>query len=226
MHVDTSPRISLDESLVKAVAPVFSDPASAHIAHAITVFNRANTDSPDTSDGVDLVLMRVAFEALLGASHQAADLQRKLVAHFSSLLPDPPLWSKGELSEAVWRARWTKNVDRPLDAWAQDFCAARNNNAHGPGSGTTAYQPPVWSDANHLLFSNLLFSLAVKVLLDRAGTYHLTDRDRDFAVHLERFLARDLLAYDEAECRIPWSDVFEEIQLLGLARAIWPSTGH
>jgi hypothetical protein len=217
-HVDSRPSVEFDQEFVAVAAKVLADPQWAHVAHAVTVFNRANTDSPDTTDGIDLVLMRVAFEALLGANHKSADLKKKLVAHFDPLLPVPPVWSDGEYEEDAWSQRWPLGVSRPLDAWVQDFCAARNNRAHGSGAAES-YPPPLWSDANHLLFASLLFPLAVKLLLDGTGAYPLTAKDRDLATHCERFLSRDLLAYNEDTGRIPWDEVLEDIQMVGFVRS-------
>ncbi|MGL5995756.1 MAG: hypothetical protein ACRC1I_04425 [Pseudomonas proteolytica] len=86
---------------------------------------------------------------------------------------------------------WNKHVNRPLDAWVHDFCAARNAAAHGPANGEKG---SIWPRHNHLIFSAWLLPLIVKKLLAQAGLYEFTAEDKVARAGFEVFLAHDLLA--------------------------------
>jgi hypothetical protein len=167
----------------------------------------------------EMILMRVAFETLLDSTHETGDLRQRFRGHFQGEVPEPPVWSAGQLDETRWRARWPKNVERPLDAWLQDFCAARNSAAHGP-RGTR--EPPLWQRHNHLLLSSWLFPLMVKKTLATEDLYQLSPEDEAARRSFEKFLGHDLLSYvDEDGRSLWWSRVESEILLPVVAARIF-----
>jgi hypothetical protein len=200
-HVDGRLTLSLDAPLAVALLGLPDGELKKRISEAIDVFLRANTDSSTMQERSELVLMRVAFETLLDSSHDTPGLRRCFRKHFQAELPVKPTWATGSLNEAQWRARWPKNVERPLDAWVQDFSAARNAAAHGPHGES---EPTVWQRHNHLLFSSWLFPLMVKKLLAVEGLYELQEEDVVARCGFEAFFAHDLLAFADGEHRDLW----------------------
>lgn len=205
-HVESGLTLAVDEALVCALLALPSGDLKGRIDEAIEVFLRANTDSPAMSERAEMVFMRVAFETLLDATHETSDLRKRFTMHFSEEFPAPPKWSDGVFTQARWRQRWPKNVNRPLDAWVQDFCNARNSAAHGPCG---AKAPSLWKRHNHLLFSSWLFPLMVKKALEDKGLYQLNDEDKAARQGAEAFLAHDLLSYASEEHKEFWWDRVE-----------------
>lgn len=200
LHVGDRVSLNIDAPLLEALLRLPDGPDKARIDDAIDLFVKANTDSAAMPERTEVVLVRAAFETLLQATHEASDLRQRLSAHFAAELP-AAVWSKGELSEAIWRARWPKHVNRPVDAWIQDFCASRNAAAHGPSA---AHAPTVWPSRNHLMFVCLLLPLMVKKTLADVGVYSLSDTDRAVRAGFEAFFAHDVLSRREPNVPELW----------------------
>ena len=194
-HVDSNLWVDIDAPLAAALLKVPLGDLKDRLDAAIDLCVKANTDSSAMSERTELVLMRVAFETLLKATHETADLRRRFEEHFAQDLPAVPTWHAGALTENVWRARWPKAVKRPLDAWLKDFCASRNAVAHGPSQD----KPPVWASHNHLLLASWLFALMVKKLLAEQGLYALSDCDQALRRGFEAFFAHDVLSRVDAD---------------------------
>jgi len=207
-HVNSRLHLGFDEKLLRALLRLPLGGLKKRIDEAISTFLLANSDSPSMPANTELVLMRSAFEALLNASHRAADLRNKIYGHFANEVTNPPVWGTGVFTEAIWRKRWPQNT-RPLDAWVQDFCNARNSAAHGSKSNGL---PSIWRSQNHLLFSSWLFPLMVKKILVDAKIYQLSDEDLAFRKRCEEFLAHDLLSrVQEGSDERWWSRVESKI---------------
>jgi hypothetical protein len=202
--------LEIDEALARALLELPLGDLKSRIDEAIAAFLRANNDSSTMLPHAELVLMRSAFETLLGASHRSNDLRRKFAEHFTGELPNPPVWGNGVYTEACWQERWSEST-RPLDAWARDLCDARNSAAHGARANG---QSSIWQSQNHLLFSAWLFPLMVKKVLVDAGLYQLSDEDLAARKGCEAFLAHDPLGriHEDSDERW-WNRVESEISL-------------
>ena len=224
-HVDTRLDLTLDEPLLAALVNLSAGDSKTLFDDAIDAYVLANSDSPTMRERSEMVLLRVAFETLLDSTHTASDLREKFAAHFSAELPVPPKWHSGIHDEACWRVRWPTFVSRPMDAWVQDFCAARNSAAHGP-RGTKAL--PVWRHHNHLLFGSWLFPLMVKKMLQDAGLYQLREEEKAERGGCEAFLAHDLLSPAGADKRgeLWWSKVDGTISSEVRWKQVFRSQGH
>ncbi|PWK32577.1 hypothetical protein [Pseudomonas sp. OV226] len=216
-HVNSSLHLEIDETLARALLELPLGNLKNRIDDAIEKYLLANTDSASMPPHAELVLMRSAFETLLGASYNKNDLCNKFIEHFRGELPNPPKWGNGVFTEACWRKRWPKTT-RPLNAWVEDFCDARNSAAHGARANG---QSSIWQSQNHLLFSAWLFPLMVKKVLVDVGLYQLSDEDLAARKGCEAFLAHDLLSpnhEDTNECW--WNHVERELSLSQLAATL------
>lgn len=218
-HHAQANRIELDVPLIKGLLAVSDPDLRERLLSSVTVFNRANTDGNGFPPASEITLLRVAFETLLGSGHETKNLQAATNTHFSGELPQPPVWADGQLTEAVWRATHPRFVARPLDAWIQDFCAARNRSSHGKSPAAEERPAPVWSIHNHLLFGSWLFPLMVKKVLADAGHYTLSELDQDRRSGMELFFAHDILSLDSDE-RLLWSHVEDQLRYAELGRAV------
>lgn len=223
-QVDSRLAMDLDAALLAALINLPEGDLKTRIDEAIDVFLRANTDSSAVPERTEVVLLRVAYETLLGSTHHANELQRLFNEHFADELPTPPQWGTGPIDERQWRSRWPANVARPLDAWIQDLCNARNAAAHGPRGARDA---SVWHRRNHLLFGSWLFPLMVKKLLQDEDIYHLCDQDIASRQGLEAFFAYDLLSRKNEEPEeLWWNYVERQIQLPLLAQMLHGLMNH
>lgn len=209
-HVDNSSRITLDIPLLEALLKLPVGELKERIDEAVVSFLRANTDASSIDERSELILMRVAIDTLLDVPHDKAAFRRAINEHFDEL-PNPPIWHKGSLDEQWWCKHWDKHVNRPLDAWVHDFCAARNAAAHGPANSEKG---SIWPRHNHLMFSAWLLPLIVKKLLAQAGLYELTAKDKVARAGFEVFLAHDLLTFtDKDENKVWWQIAESELYL-------------
>lgn len=204
-HVDNRTQISLDTPLLEALLKLPNGELKERIDEAVVSFLRANTDATSMDERSELILMRIAIDTLLNVPHDKAAFRRAINEHFDEL-PNPPIWHKGSLDESRWREHWDKHVNRPVDAWVHDFCAARNAAAHGPANGEKG---SIWPRHNHLIFSAWLLPLIVKKLLAQAGIYKLSAENKVARAGFEVFLAHDLLAVTEEEGTNVWWQIAE-----------------
>lgn len=226
-HIDNRARISLDTPLLEALLNLPEGQLKERIDEAIVSFLRANTDAPSLDERSELILMRVAMDTLLDVSHDKSAFRRGINEHFDEL-PNPPIWHRGSLDESWWRKHWDKHVDRPLDAWVHDFCAARNAAAHGPANGEKG---SIWPRHNHLIFIAWLLPLIVKKLLVQARLYEFSAEDKVARAGFEVFLAYDLLAAtDEDENKVWWqmaeSALYQTLRIEQLGQALREMSGE
>jgi hypothetical protein len=218
IHVEMNPVIEIDEELVFAITNLSNPSLRDRVSTSIALYNRANTDAIDVPAASEIVMLRAAMETLLDASFRSESLRNALNAHLRGEL-DAPMWHEGDLSEGTWRARWPNDVDRPIDAWIQDFCASRNTSAHG--NARSAPADTVWSVHEHMLFGSWLFPLLVKGVLADSGVYTLNELDRQSRKECERFFAYRIFRLVKGE-KLAWSLVEDELLLRDIARRMYP----
>jgi hypothetical protein len=209
LHVDSLIHLDINKNLFNALQGVGDRDLKERLSNSIEMFVLANTDAPSIPERAELVLLRSAFEKVLDVGYLTNKLASGFMVHFKEDLPVTPIWHQGEFNELAWRGRWPdtkdRKITRPLVAWVYDFCAARNDAAHG---GSKSKHPnTLWNTRNHLLFGSWLFPLMIKKILASLGLYALTEEDNLYRQGCEKFLAHDLLAWDEEKDESEWSKV-------------------
>jgi hypothetical protein len=167
-HVYQHAKFKVDRPLLAALLKL---PEESPVREAVDEFNSANTDSDDVPVHVEVVMVKSAFEWLLGIDEKVGNFVTALDVRLSTILGAPR--ADGPLADR-WRKRWPK-AQRPLEAWVRDFCAARNAAAHGsPGASDL-----VWPDHTHLAFASIFFPLALKSRLADDSLLTLDESDRE-----------------------------------------------
>jgi len=202
-HVPNNSKCQLDRPLLAALLKL--DDRSP-LREAIREFNCANTDSDDVPEHVEVVMVKSAFEWLFGINTSAQEFVEALVSRLSPVLGSGI--SEGPMSER-WRKRWEK-AQRPIEAWARDFCDVRGAAAHGERfSGRF-----VWRARSHLAFASILFPLAMKKQLADDSLLQLDDSDREQLLSVEQLLMTDPFSAEALSAmRVdshPWSEILDQ----------------
>jgi hypothetical protein len=200
-HVPLDARMKLDEDLLAALLE-FVDRKSP-MFNAICDFNLGNTDSLLIPEHVEVVLMKAAFEFLLGIGHDVAQFRQALRERIP-VRADTAVWQGAMTSE--WRKKYPK-VTGLLEAWAQEFCLVRNQSAHG---STRDGERFVWSERAHLAFSVKLFALLVDAELQRSGKLVGREKKALELAMVESYLTENPFgaqAYG-VERRHVWSEIY------------------
>jgi len=185
----------------------------SHWFDAIRDFNRANTDSNDISPHVELIMMKSAFESLLEIGEKRIDFERSLQRVLLGI--EPENGRSGPLREK-WNSRVKK--ERPLLAWAHDFCDMRGSAAHG---GHRRHSRFVWSEHAHLAFASILFPLLLKKIASDEGVFDLNVEDVETLRRIDRYVLFDPFARTESvRDKHPWSQISEEISLAKIAAVL------
>lgn len=163
---------------------------------AIFDFNRANTDSDQVAEQMELILLNGAFERLFDLRSGKEDELVDRVA--STLCPstrvDPSSCSRIRREE---RGSLT-------EIWIRDLFRLRGHLAHGRVNPT---RPSMWDIREHLLLGSYVFPLLVKVLLKSDGLYKLTEDDAFDIDVFELLASARLFAEPEGEKRWPWDEI-------------------
>ena len=220
IHVNTSLRPPRPQEAL--VALLLRDDVPPSWFEAIREFNHANTDSLDVPLHVETVMMKSAFEQLLGIGVRAEDFERAL----KGLLPEP----RSELAERVrehslsekWRKAFPRSA-RPIYAWAREFCARRGGAAHGGRKGSHY----VWSEESHLAFCSIFFPLILKRVANSRGMYEMQGDDMERLERIDEYVVADPMGHSEDEeegsdLEHPWVKIDNDIELHAIARRMWP----
>jgi hypothetical protein len=173
-HVSPVRLVSLDQRLLDGLVAFARSgaPEWGGWQHALTCFNQANTDSDAFRYQVEWGLLASAFERLVDAAAHADDVADKFA---KAMVPSSQLLA-GDAQRRI--DRW-KDAGVPVRfEWLREFYRVRGDFSHGR---LTTRQPMVWSATEHLTLAAIAFPLAVRCLLQRAGTYTLT-RDDNAAI--------------------------------------------
>jgi hypothetical protein len=136
--------------------------------NAISCFNQANTDAENFRHQVEWVLLCSAFEHLLDAESKAIDVANRFTNLF---VPSETRLVRNATRRS---ARWREEGQPLRFEWMREFYRLRGDFAHGQ---LETRQDMVWSLGEHLVLATIAFPLLVKVLLQKAGEYTLTDDD-------------------------------------------------
>lgn len=178
--------ISIDPQLLKSLLSL--DETFENLWEAIAEFNAANSDSRDIPQHIELVMMKSAFDWLLGISDDSRKFRDAIGLLMADIVKIPA--AHGPLSLS-WTHRWPRSSGI-LDAWAAEFCVARNESAHG-GAGKSN---PVWPKHVHLAFSSFLFPLLFKKKLASIGLLALSKYDIARLERIESYLSHNPFLHD------------------------------
>lgn len=211
-HVSSHWKVEVDEKLLAAV--IDFDPGSP-LREAMREFNQANTDSSDIPEHVEMVMMKSAFEWLLGIGSGVNQFVSAVRDGLATVLHDPP--KPGPLSDR-WIERWPK-AKRPLEMWARDFCDVRGSAAHGADKAAVRF---VWPARTHLAFASILFPLLFKKMLAADGRLSLDVTDQEQLGTVEKLILVDPLSPDSLsrmdDNSHPWSEFQFSARFIARAR--------
>ena len=209
-HVTGSARIALDYPLLKAMLNLGK--THEYLYEAAVEFCCANTDSSDVPEHIEIVMIKSAFEWLLGIGEKVDDFSNFLLDLIHNIEPPP---TSGPMKE-VWEL-CRPRASRPLDAWAREFCAIRGASAHGQQRSGRHF---AWEPHVHLAFSSLLFPLAFKKVLAREGLLEMDTYDEARLNSIEQYLMHDPFKFDceEGNAWHPWAEIdslarFQELSI-------------
>jgi hypothetical protein len=142
-----------------------SDPLDLRIRDSLPFFLMANNLSELTPALYDVVFLGSAFERLFEI--EMPGIAKKLADHLANLFgafphTSAPSWTdfRGRAQTGVW-----------LERWVSEFYDYRSSIHPSPPRSN------LWDVEMHALISTVIYSLAVKLLLEQAGRYQLTSKD-------------------------------------------------
>jgi len=185
LHRSPNATIRIDVSLMQAVLNAQRGPEWERLWDAILAFNRANTDSEQIMEEAEVVFIVGALQRLLDCrTSNVDDLANRFTEAFAPRFTIP--------LPGVLRAGCLTTERSVREVWMRSLYAVRGPLAHARRSSRV---PSPWSLREHLLLSSYAFPLLVKLTLERARQYALTDADK-FDVDVFEALAAtpDLLA--------------------------------
>lgn len=143
-----------------------SDPLALRITESIPFFLMANTLSELTPALYDVVFLGSAFERLFAI--EMPGIAKKFSDHLADLFGSfpqstAPTWTSffGTPQNGCW-----------LERWASEFYDHRSSIHPTPPRSN------IWDIEMHALLGTVVYCLAVKLLLEQAGRYQLTAKDR------------------------------------------------
>ena len=204
----------LDMPLIAAILAVQGSRTWDRLYDAIGAFLRANTDSGEMAEQVEVVEITGAFEKALGV-WGADPLKRAFEARFR---PTKDITPKD--APRVPPAR--KNGPSLRRLWIDDLYTLRNAHAHGDQSDPSDL---LWTRQEHLLLAAYSFPLLVKSLLAEEGTYGFTADDQE-AVDLFEWLLkeREHLLLDRGDNQLVWNEARGNFGMARIADAIRAAT--
>lgn len=214
IHVESPTRLAVDRPLLQSL---LSLPQSSPLIEAAVEFNAANTDSYEVPAHVEIVMVKSAFEWLLGIDEKVSEFVRALRAVLMNLGPLAP--GEGPIT-SQWNARWQNSSDL-WEAWARDLCRVRGAAAHGKDRSA---EDAVWSAECHLAFSAIFFPLLFKKVLGDRGLLKLDTFDVERLKLTNQYLAHDPFAFDDngEEFAHPWIETDTRALVHAKAHLFYP----
>jgi hypothetical protein len=206
MPLSASPahQFNADQSLLEAFAalPSRTDALAERIESALPLFTQANRLSERTTLAFDLVLFAAAFERLFDIHTPVAESLADAVSTlFSSFTQGSSTWQ----NLAVRSGRLIPDSGPWVKRWIREFYAHRSaiHGAAPPHSND-------WPDLYHGLIATEVFTLSVKVLLDRDGTRSLSPEEVLATDALDDRVER--LATTGTDVQAAWRDPYQAAQ--------------
>jgi hypothetical protein len=197
-------QFNANQTLLDAFAalPPRTDALAVRIESALPLFTQANRLSERTTLAFDLVLFAAAFERLLDI-HQpvAKSLADAVSTLFSSFTQGASTWQ----NLAVRSGRLHADSGPWIKRWVREFYAHRSA-IHGAAPPHSSD----WHDLYHGLIATEVFTLSVKVLLDRDGTRRLSSEEALAADALDDRIER--LATKGTGVQVAWREPYQAAQ--------------
>lgn len=187
IHVRSKTRMQIDIKLLESLLKLTDK--HSHFYESLKEFNFANTDSSDVPVHVELVMIKSAFEWLFSIGEKNSDFVKSLKKYL------PISQAENGIHASEWKERWP-NEERPIFAWAYEFCALRGSAAHGKERGREKF---VWSYQAHLAFASTLFPLMFKKVLAANNLMEFSDFDIKKLELIDRYLLKNPFDYDSSK---------------------------
>ena len=203
-HVVGTGGVRLDVPLLQALLKLRGTEEWPDFEESIFFFNRANTDSNDVFEQVEIISTTSAFERLLGCrSGKEQELAERFVDEWRqrrcllpSRCPRIPTGQKQFAGKCI------------AEVWIRDFFRHRGNVGHGR---KTTEHPALWSAEEHLILGAYAFPLLVKLVLAKRGLYALTPDDQ-----------ADVDAFEELACAKLFAQIREKDREGREGELVWP----
>lgn len=194
--------VGIDTALIQALLQSRDTDRWSRYHEAIFDFNRANTDSDQITEQMELILLNGAFERLFdlrgGKEYELADRVANTLC--PSMRVDP---NSGGRIRSEERSSLT-------EIWIRDFFRLRGNLAHGRSRPT---YPSMWDIQEHLLLGSYAFPLIVKVVLAHDGLYELTEDDAFDIDVFELLASAHLFTKPKDGKSWPWDEIRSQARL-------------
>lgn len=194
VHVAPVDRVKADEGLLSAILAYRQHASPKEWSgwqNAVSCFNQANTDDDGVRYQTEWTLLAGAFERILDAKADAADVADKFAC---AVVP------RTTLTVGSAKRKPVKSKDLGLSIrheWMREFYRIRGDFAHGRLDSS---QPVTWSPLEHLVLASIGFPLLVRASLARAGLYPFTDDDLIVLDAFEGLADADFLTAPSDQC--------------------------
>lgn len=196
--------VRLDTVLMKALLRARDTQRWSRYEEAIFDFNRANTDSNQIMEQMELVLLNGAFERLFGIE-KTSKRERELVKRVVDII------CKSGLNVCkTFNGISNEKHKCIFQDWIADLYCLRGNLAHGRKRPT---YPSRWSLQEHLLLGSYLFPLVVKLFLRKDGLYELKEDDCIDLQVFEELASARLFDEPKSDQGWPWDEIHEKAKL-------------
>ena len=156
---------------------------AARLDAALPFFRQANTDNDVMTQKAEVILMASAFEQLLGAKSNAANVSEFFTAEFGSYTG---IYVRDANARGMPTAKEKIN-DWPIHKkWIYELYSLRGQVVHGNQSASQGF---FWKLDEHLTMAAFAFPLLVKLLLEKAKFYALSEEDNGKLWAIDNLLA-------------------------------------
>lgn len=193
VHVAPVDRVKADEGLLSAILAYRQSAGPREWSgwqNAVSCFNQANTDDDSVRYQTEWTLLAGAFERILDAKPDAADVADKFMC---AVIP------RTTLTVGSAKRKPVKSKDPGLPVryeWMREFYRIRGDFAHGRLDSS---QPATWFPLEHLVLASIGFPLLVRAKLTLAGVYSLTEDDLTVLDAFEELADADFLVAPDDE---------------------------